>query len=322
LADFLAQAILHGFIAALVVEALLRAWAVEDPDLRVRLRLLALCLPLALAPALRWLAPFRAEEWFEEGVALFAVRHWRGVRLYGVELFWLWLASLAGLGMLLFLLDLVPYLRERLGPKAPRPPTVDVARTPVGEAVLELAGALGLPPPRAVFLESAAPVLFVECPTGRAPRLVLSRGVLERLDARELRAALAHELGHVARRDAALSWALLAVRALLVFSPAGQVLVRAIAREAERRADDLAAQLTRDPLALAGGLLKLFRSSQGGRLEEEAMWGAILTRARSAAIVERCRRLLDGRHGAREAFGWTKLALAGLSLGGLLFFVV
>jgi Zn-dependent protease with chaperone function len=321
-ADFLAQAMLHGFIAALVVEALLRVWAVEDADQRVRLRLLALCLPLVLPPALQLLAPFRAEEWFRERFALFSVQRWRALQLFGVSLYWLWLASLTGAGGLLFLLDFVPYVKERLAPRRIWPAAVDVEETPVGPAVRELARALWLEPPRAVFLQTDPPVLFVACPEGRVPHLVLSRGVLELLDARELKAALAHELGHLSQRDPWLSWLLMAVRSLLLFSPVSQVLVRAIARDAERRADDLAAALTQDPFALAGGLLKLFRLAEGSRLEEEAMWGTRLTRARSAAVVERCRRLLDGRHGAREGWGRTRVALVGLSLGGLLFFVV
>ncbi len=359
MADFLAQAILHGFVAALLVEALLRVWAVEDPDQRVRLRLLALCLPLVLPPALHLLAPFRAEEWFRERYALFSVQRWRSLQLFGVNLFWLWLASLTGVGVLLFLLDFVPYASERLAPRT-WPAAVDVEETPVGPLVLELSRALGLEPdrpaegrsssgplvrglepdrpaegrsssgplvrglelPRAVFLQSAAPVLLVACPRGRAPHLVLSRGVLELLDARELKAALAHELCHLSRRDPRLGWFLMAVRSMLLFSPASQVLVRAIARDAERRADDHAVALTRDPLALAAGLLKLFRLAEGARLEEEAMWGTRLARARSAPVVERCRRLLDGRHGARESWGRTRAALVGLSLGGLLFFVV
>lgn len=324
MADFLAQATLHGFIAALFTEALLRAWKVQDSEQRLRLRLLALGCSLLVPPALQLLAPFRAEEWFEDGWALFSIRRWRGLRLYGVNLFWAWLALLAGSGALLFLLDLIPYVKERLSPRAPWPPAVDVRETPVGGVVVRLARELAVEPPPTVVLETSAPVLFVSCEGGRSARLVLSRGLLERLDARELQAALAHELGHVARRDPLLSWVLMGIRAALFFSPASQVLVRAIARDAERRADDLAAHLTKDPFALAAGLLKLFRLSQGsGREEEEeALWGGLVMRARSAAIVERCRRLLDGAYGAREALGRTRMALAGLSVGGLLFFVV
>ncbi len=325
MADFLAQATLHGLIAALFTEALLRAWSVSDAEQRLRLRLLALTLSLFLPPALRLLAPFRAQAWFEDGWALFSVRRWRGVRLYGVSLFWAWFALLAGSGVLLFLLDLVPYLRERLASRSPRPEAVDVRATPLAGVVLPLARELALEPPPTVFLETSAPVLFVACPGARRPTLVLSQGVLDRLDARELKAALAHELSHLKRRDPLLSWVLLAVRALLVFSPASQVLVRAIARDAERRADDVAARLTDDPFALAGGLLKLFRLSQGGarrEKEEQALWGVLVMRARSAAVVERCRRLLDGAHGTREALGTARMALAGLAVGGLLFFVV
>ena len=57
---FVAQSILHALVAGLVVEALLRAWRVDDAAWRLRFRLLALALPLLVLPALFFVAPLRA----------------------------------------------------------------------------------------------------------------------------------------------------------------------------------------------------------------------------------------------------------------------
>ena len=63
----------------------------------------------------------------------------------------------------------------------------------------------GLPPPKVYVVESAAPNAFS---TGRDPAhasLIVTRGLLQLLDERELSGVLAHELSHIGNRDTGLS---------------------------------------------------------------------------------------------------------------------
>jgi Zn-dependent protease with chaperone function len=148
---------------------------------------------------------------------------------------------------------------------------------------------------------------------------VVSRGALSFLDAEELRAALAHEMAHLARRDPALSWALMGVRVLLFFNPVAQVVARAIARDAEWRADEDAGG---DRLALASAILKLYRAgvaapAMARRLPAAAVLGESLRRVRSHDVEARCRRLLEPEPPPRLTLRPLRVLLTGASLVAL-----
>jgi Zn-dependent protease with chaperone function len=323
-AEIAAQAVFHTIVASLFVEALVRSWRVREPRQRIALRLVAVGYPLVLFPALVLLFPVRAEEGFRDAWALLDGARWNDVRLLGVGLFRWWLLALVSAGAALFLLDLVPLLASRRRP-APVPASPDEASAAaIGGTLPALAAALGVPPPPVVFLDRDQPILF--CTGVRRHAIVISRGALRILDGEELRAALAHELAHLARHDPATSWGVMAARALMFFNPAFQVLSRAIARDAEWLADERAAAACGDRLALASGLIKLHRATARGlpvrrTLPFAAALAGPLERARSLDVEVRCRRLLDGPP-ARVPWGGARVALAAASLTVLLFFVV
>jgi len=322
-AEILAQAIFHTLVASLFVEALVRSWRVRVPLQRMALRLVALGYPLVLFPALVLLAPARAGEEFRE-TALFAGRHWEEVRVLGVGLFSWWLTAFAALGTTLFLMDLVPLAaalrRPRPSPAEPDPESAAA----LGDELPRVAAGLRVRPPPVVFLDREAPILF--CTGVRRHTIVISRGAVRLLDREELRSALAHELAHLARHDPAASWAVMAARALMFFNPAFQVLSRAMARDAEWLADERAAEVCGDRLALASGLIKLHRATARRAPVRRTLPFATalqepLARARSLDVEVRCRRLLDPPPRPLR-WGALRVALAAASLTALLFFVV
>ncbi len=67
--------------------------------------------------------------------------------------------------------------------------------------VRELARRADLPTPRVFVLDEPTPNAFVTGCHARRASLVLTSGILQRLDERELRAVLAHEFAHVLRGD-------------------------------------------------------------------------------------------------------------------------
>ena len=156
--------------------------------------------------------------------------------------------------------------------------------------VADLAREANMPMPRVYLIEQPAPNAFA---TGRDPRhavVAVTAGILDLVSERELRAVLAHELGHVQNRDTlvmavvasiagAISYLAHMAQWSMIFGgrgdddergnmvgmlvgiivlPIAAVLIQlAISRSREYGADDSGAELSRDPLALASALRKM-----------------------------------------------------------------
>jgi heat shock protein HtpX len=173
---------------------------------------------------------------------------------------------------------------------------VDATSAPqLFDAVKELTGRAGLPMPKVYLIDEAQPNAFA---TGRNPEhaaVAATRGILQLLTARELRAVLAHELSHVKHRDiltstitASIAGAIstlanfglffggrdndqrnpLVALLVLFLAPVAAVLIQlAISRGREYEADRAGAELSGDPRALADALGKIDRYAQGLPLE-------------------------------------------------------
>jgi Zn-dependent protease with chaperone function len=323
--EFARESTLHALVATFVLAALIRTWRVDDPTLRVRLGLLAVAGPAVGGPLLRLLAPARTSDAFRHATALFDSARWNDVRILGAGLADLVVWASAVLGLLLLLRDLVPWLQDRFAaPAAARGADATRARA----AFDRLTRQMGVAAPPLVVLDEEAMVL--QCAGVRRPSVLVSRAACDTLDDQELEGALAHEIAHLERRDPALGWLLMAARALLWFNPVVQVLARGVTQELERRADERAAAVTGDRVALASALLKVFRATDGAY--RAPRWpvpgldagGRAVTRFRTAALEGRCRRLLDAAAASPAPRGLAdaQVLLAGAGMMALLFFVV
>src|SRR3954451_17225490 len=138
-----------------------------------------------------------------------------------------------------------------------------------------------LPRAEIVVDDEKQPNSWIVDPPGRAPRLHLTKRLLEVLPPPELEAVVAHELAHVANRDATVmtvvggpgavlleggrligrhgGWWLVQMGALLAGAVGlvSQVGTNALSRHRELAADAGAAALTGHPAALAAALLKV-----------------------------------------------------------------
>jgi heat shock protein HtpX len=166
----------------------------------------------------------------------------------------------------------------------------------LGRIVQEIASRAGIPTPKLYLIDLPAPNAFA---TGRNPShaaVAVSRSLMDLLNENELRAVIAHEMGHVLNRDILVSsvaatiasavsslahmlqWGMilggggssrdrgnnpLAMLALIILTPIIALIIQlAISRTREYGADEASAKLTGAPLDLASALKKLEFASQ------------------------------------------------------------
>ncbi|TMH61514.1 MAG: zinc metalloprotease HtpX [Betaproteobacteria bacterium] len=161
--------------------------------------------------------------------------------------------------------------------------------------VKELAEGAALPMPRVYLIDEAQPNAFA---TGRNPEhaaIAATTGILQLLNARELRAVLGHELTHVKHRDILTSTVTASIAGaistlaqfslffggrnddnrnpvvallVLILAPIAAMLIQlAISRAREYEADRGGAEISGDPRALADALGKIDRYAKGLPLE-------------------------------------------------------
>lgn len=165
--------------------------------------------------------------------------------------------------------------------------------------VEDVAGMAGLPKPKVYVVQNDAPNAFA---TGRNPEhsaVAVTTGITRMLNEDELKAVLAHEMGHIKNRDILISaivatiasaimfiafmarWSLFfggfgrsrnqfagliglaAILAIAILAPIGAMLIRtAISRQREYGADETGARISGRPMALASALRKLQMGAQ------------------------------------------------------------
>jgi heat shock protein HtpX len=157
--------------------------------------------------------------------------------------------------------------------------------------VAEVAELAGVPKPRVFVVQNESPNAFA---TGRNPEkavVAVTTGIRRILTDHELRAVVAHEIGHVKNRDilisciaatiagaisylqTALFWGqmfggrdrgngLIALAAAIIGAIAAAIIQMAISRTREYQADKSGAEYIRDPEALASALMKLHNGVQ------------------------------------------------------------
>jgi beta-lactamase regulating signal transducer with metallopeptidase domain len=123
----------------------------------------------------------------------------------------------------------------------------------------------------------------------RRPIMLLSTWMVDHLDQQELEAVFMHELVHAHRRDYLLNWVALLLRDAFFYLPTSRIAYRQLHYEKELASDDLVAQSTKRPLALASALTKVWLS-----LVDDAYSPLVQSLGeRRESIAQRVERLLD-----------------------------
>lgn len=319
---YLQQVIVHSAVAAVVVASVVKLWGLSELSQRLRFHFLPLALPLVTPLAYGLLHP----GWGGTGLngwALLDSGRWLELRPWGQPVFGYLLLLAMVLGTVLFLVqEVLPSLEQRRhSPLRPLQP----GEAPALEAALSrLARASGRPSPPVLLTNHSEPLAYTS--GVRQPRLVVSRRLLEVLDREEIEGVVAHEVAHLHRRDHRTGWLLLLLRLLTFYNPVALLSFRWMVQGAEQECDAQAAAWTGKPLALAAGLIRVFREGEpttyaGGR--GLSGWVGAMDHSLHRSLVEdRVRRLSQDTVPAHHPYAWWRWGLTAVSLSGLLFMVV
>jgi beta-lactamase regulating signal transducer with metallopeptidase domain len=142
----------------------------------------------------------------------------------------------------------------------------------------------------------------------RRPTILLSTWMIEHLDRQELEAVLMHELVHARRRDYLMNWVALLLRDAFFYLPTSRIAYRQLHHEKELVCDDLVAQATQRPLALASALTKVWLHL----VDDSPSQIAQTLFGRGESIADRVDRLLGMRN---PTLGQPSMRFFSLSVG-------
>jgi Zn-dependent protease with chaperone function len=250
---YLAQSFLHSLIAALIVDTALLAWKIETPVIRQRFRLLVIVLPIVSFPLYQFMTPDRGSALFRLD-AYFDMGRWLDLELWGkVPAGVLFLLFLIFTAVVFVLQEMLPIARHTFssgdGALDGSPPE------PESRVTRALEGIPGRKP-EVFIIDDEAFAMFSS--TGKVPAVYLSGGLVEKLTLDELRAAIAHEIGHIQRSRRPAMVVIFILRVLMFYNPIALMEFRRIIQEEEKICDDVASSLTGDRSALAGALRKFY----------------------------------------------------------------
>jgi beta-lactamase regulating signal transducer with metallopeptidase domain len=303
---YITQSCLHAFTAAVLSEGSIRAWAIQEPVAKQRLRLLVVIFPALSPPLYQVLNPQRGSASFRVETALLDSSLWLAME----PLAWLLLALLAATSVVFVLQELLPVLRHTFGDRGGSLPQ----DAPEAELAAQALRPLGQERPRVLLLEDEEePVLLSSQGNGC---IYVSRALLRLLEPQELAAALAHEAAHLRRTSRAILILGFLFRVVMFFNPVVLLAFRKAVQEEEKICDDMAVQMTGSAAALAGALTKLMPARQS-----ENPWAALQQESHRLQLQARVRRLQAPPANPR-AHGWPELAATVAAVAAINYFVV
>ena len=250
---YLAQSFLHSLIAALIVDTALLAWKIEAPVIRQRFRLLVIVLPIISFPLYQLMTPERGSALFRLD-AFFDMARWLDLELWGkVPAGVLFLLFLVFTAVVFVLQEMLPIAQHTLS--SGEGALNGVSPEPESRVTHALEGIPGRKP-EVFIIDDDSFAMFSS--TGKEPTVYLSGGLVEKLTLDELRAAIAHEIGHIQRSRRPAMVVIFILRVLMFYNPIALMEFRRIIQEEEKICDDVASSITGDPAALAGALRKFY----------------------------------------------------------------
>jgi len=246
---YVAQSFCHSVIVAVIVDQALKTWKLETPEVRQRFRIAAILFPIASFPLYQVLNPDRSSALFRLE-SVFDINRWLNMEIWGlVPVGLLFLILIGFTALVFFFQEMFPVIIHTL---EARHPEHEGEPLDTGPFLEQASLALAIQTPEVILIEDDEPHLFST--TGRDPVIFVSTAVTSALNSKQLDAAFAHELAHIARSRRPLLITVFILRIIMFFNPVVLIKFRRAVRDEEKICDDIAVSLTHDPVALAEAL--------------------------------------------------------------------
>ncbi len=329
--QYVFQCVFHSLIIALVIEVLLKIWREERPLLQIRFRSLVILIPVLSFPLYQLIYPNRGSLEFRKDMALFDINQWLLLRLVDGIFVWHLVLVLLGVVAVIFVVqEAIPILLHNYDLKDDKALYKSGKIPKLDGVIRDLEPALPLAVPKILLLNGKEHVIYAEGLTEGS--ICISTSLIEALDAEELQAVIAHEIGHVLRRDNATGWVLFTLRSIMFYNPIVLIEFRKIMNEREMLCDDLASTFTGKPLAVASSLAKVFRMREGdvsSQISKGGLRARILSIVRNleshsqrVRVENRVIRMAHPKKIYNTSYPNVRFGITALSLVLLLFFVV
>lgn len=296
---YIAQSFFHSLIAAIIIDRAIQIWDIRSPLVRQRFRLMVIPLPILSFPAYQLINPDRGAIGFRLE-ALLDINGWLNLELWRkIPLSTFFILILFITTMIFLLQEMIPILRHTFESNNSETETTIPDENSVVNKALS-----GLPveKPDIFMMEDDNPLLFST--TGRKPAVFLSTGLINKFDAEQLQAALAHEIAHITRSKRPLLIIIFFLRILMFFNPVILLEFRRIVQEEEKVCDDYALSLTNKPHALIETLKKLHSAHDApvfnGAKKISSMIRAIEDYSHNTLLENRIARLERGISGKAD----------------------
>jgi Zn-dependent protease with chaperone function len=313
---YLAQSFVHSLVAALIMDTALLAWNIENPRVRQRFRLSVIVLSLVTFPFYQLLNPERGSALFRLD-AFFDINRWLDLELWGgVPLGVAFLLLLGFTGVLFLLQELLPILRHTTTTSHG---DLDAARPEPSSAVARALESIPGSRPDIFLLNDRDVLMFSS--TGNSPAIYLSPAVVSAFTAEELRAAIAHEVGHIRRSRRPVTTLVFLIRVAQFLNPIILMEFRRFIQEEEKICDEVAVELTGNRAAMAGALKKFFAGGEAEEPPGDAPIGSRIEEYGHTLLIENRIRRLEAEPAA-EANSTAVFCFALAAILGICYYVV
>lgn len=316
---YIAQSFMHSLIAAVIVDRAIHLWGITNPVIRQRLCLITILFPIFSFPVYQLLNPDRGSIYFRLG-SIFDINRWLSLELWGIiPLSLFFMVILIATTAVFFFQEMIPIVKHAFESKNYKH---EILETSSNSFINKMAEEIAGEKTDVFILDDEEPLLYSV--TSGKSAVFLSTGLINTLNAEQIKAAVAHEIAHIQRNKRPLLIVVFFFRVLMFFNPVVLLEFRRIVQEEEKICDDIAISITGAPHALAETLKKFYHKTKEPDADMKkllALGATVEDYSHNLLLKSRIKRLEQWQSNNPEG-GWLKFFITLAVIAAINYFVV